>query len=322
MGRRTNQMIEAGLCGKGLHRWVDGQERCEDCHPDSRPCDVCGRGVRIARGKKGETHRHHACRLEVQARLASPFALPTSRTCDVCGDKFISWSGQGLRCSEECKREALLAWHARKVERTCAHCGNTYQARVRTDKRAAGEDGQSRYCSNRCIMNAVRGGRPPGEFVEQKPDACPVWFHDCRECGELFTARRSNSKDCGIDCRRARNLRIANQRAKDLYRLATTLDVKGKMWRRVLLDALVHSDGPDCGICGEPVDLEVKSGPSGDGRGHSFDHVIPRSLGGPDTLDNLRLTHWECNHLRFAKPAPGEAFVYTLDGTVSEVIAV
>ncbi len=30
----------------------------------------------------------------------------------------------------------------------------------------------------------------------------------------------------------------------------------------------------------------------------TFDHVIPRSKGGPDTLDNLQLAHARCNKVK------------------------
>ena len=36
MPRRTNQMIEAGLCGNGLHPWVDGQPQCMDCQREAK----------------------------------------------------------------------------------------------------------------------------------------------------------------------------------------------------------------------------------------------------------------------------------------------
>lgn len=36
----------------------------------------------------------------------------------------------------------------------------------------------------------------------------------------------------------------------------------------------------------------------------TLDHVVPRSLGGLDTLDNLRPAHGFCNTGRGARPAP------------------
>lgn len=52
-------------------------------------------------------------------------------------------------------------------------------------------------------------------------------------------------------------------------------------------------DGGRCWLCG-------KLGAT------TIDHVIPRSLGGPDTLDNLRAAHGSCNSARGTKlpPAP------------------
>jgi 5-methylcytosine-specific restriction endonuclease McrA len=47
-------------------------------------------------------------------------------------------------------------------------------------------------------------------------------------------------------------------------------------------------DGGFCGICGEPVDpLDW-----------NLDHIVPSTLGGPDTEDNLRVTHPTCNRNR------------------------
>ena len=69
---------------------------------------------------------------------------------------------------------------------------------------------------------------------------------------------------------------------------------------------LRQRDGDRCQICGGLVDFEVKSGPRGSKLGHSFDHITPRSLGGTDELDNLRLTHWGCNQARGNRtPAQG-----------------
>ena len=31
MGRRRKELVEAGLCLKGLHPWIDGQTRCREC---------------------------------------------------------------------------------------------------------------------------------------------------------------------------------------------------------------------------------------------------------------------------------------------------
>lgn len=53
---------------------------------------------------------------------------------------------------------------------------------------------------------------------------------------------------------------------------------------------VIERDQGVCGICNEPVD-------PGD---IHLDHIKPWSLGGPDTVDNLRVTHSLCNIKRGA----------------------
>ena len=85
-----------------------------------------------------------------------------------------------------------------------------------------------------------------------------------------------------------------------LYRLAIELrEIKQAMfWRRELVAYLIDRDGDRCGICAKRVDPDIRSGPRGSDMGPSIDHVIPRSRGGEDELENLRLTHWGCNRKR------------------------
>ena len=51
--------------------------------------------------------------------------------------------------------------------------------------------------------------------------------------------------------------------------------------------AVVAKYGSDCWICGKPIAGQV-----------SLDHVIPRSRGGTDDLDNLRPSCLGCNVAR------------------------
>ncbi|WEH17345.1 HNH endonuclease signature motif containing protein [Streptomyces sp. VNUA24] len=54
-------------------------------------------------------------------------------------------------------------------------------------------------------------------------------------------------------------------------------------------------DGWVCGLCGDPVDRDRRHP---DPRSPSVDHVRTVAAGGTDTRDNVRLTHWGCNHER------------------------
>lgn len=58
--------------------------------------------------------------------------------------------------------------------------------------------------------------------------------------------------------------------------------------------------GRVCWLCNLPIDGRV-----------SPDHVIPVSLGGGDSIDNLRPSHESCNKRRQAKPAPAPLLTST-----------
>lgn len=91
-----------------------------------------------------------------------------------------------------------------------------------------------------------------------------------------------------------------SDRIMGLYRSAiATLEIpKASMWLHTMCAYLADRDGPRCAICRKHVDLTLSSGPRGNAKGPSVDHVVPRSKGGSDDLANLRLTHWTCNQKR------------------------
>jgi len=59
--------------------------------------------------------------------------------------------------------------------------------------------------------------------------------------------------------------------------------------------AIYERDGWTCGICLEPVDPAV---PPNTTWGATLDHIVPRSKGGNDQPENLRLAHRWCNSVR------------------------
>jgi 5-methylcytosine-specific restriction endonuclease McrA len=262
----------------------------------AKPCDVCGGATTTPADatatRRGNYGRHHRCAHVVKARLASPYAMLPARDCAVCARRFIPWNRTEVSCSPECK--AARKMEARKSDRTCGHCGDTFRTRTR-DPRQGG------YCSNRCASNA-QVGRPPGVFAEERPKAHRVYFPLCRVCGAMFAARNRRMRVCSDNCR----MRLICDRGTSLYAAACEVGGKGAEARRVLIGHLRNRDGDRCQICHGLIDFEIKSGSRGSRRGHSIDHITPRSLGGGDDLDNLRLTHWGCNQARGNRiPAQG-----------------
>ncbi|WP_432041944.1 HNH endonuclease [Streptomyces cadmiisoli] len=66
---------------------------------------------------------------------------------------------------------------------------------------------------------------------------------------------------------------------------------------RYAVEEIGERDGWICGLCRDPVDQAYQYP---DPRSPSIDHVRTIAAGGTDTRDNVRLTHWGCNHERNA----------------------
>ncbi|KFU81003.1 HNH endonuclease [Amycolatopsis lurida] len=71
----------------------------------------------------------------------------------------------------------------------------------------------------------------------------------------------------------------------------------GRPWRRVTaqLRELAAASGAACWLCGHRIDLGL---PARHKMSFTADHIVPRSKGGPDTLDNARPAHRTCNSSR------------------------
>jgi 5-methylcytosine-specific restriction endonuclease McrA len=69
-------------------------------------------------------------------------------------------------------------------------------------------------------------------------------------------------------------------------------------WQRVT--RLMARDGDSCAICGTTLYRAVRDANAPNYI--TFDHVVPRSAGGGDLLENLRLAHRSCNEQRGCDP--------------------
>lgn len=58
----------------------------------------------------------------------------------------------------------------------------------------------------------------------------------------------------------------------------------GKGNRRAIVEKLLHRDGPECFFCGKRMKDDI-----------SVEHLLSRSKGGSNHLDNLVLAHILCN---------------------------
>jgi 5-methylcytosine-specific restriction endonuclease McrA len=62
--------------------------------------------------------------------------------------------------------------------------------------------------------------------------------------------------------------------------------------------ARIARDKPGCHICGKAIDYSL---PHLDPMAYVVDHVKPLAKGGPDTLDNKKAAHRECNSKKRAR---------------------
>lgn len=58
------------------------------------------------------------------------------------------------------------------------------------------------------------------------------------------------------------------------------------------LPTIYARDGGVCGVCDEPVDYPA----------FHIDHIIPKSMMGPDSPDNLQIVHRVCNSRKGNRP--------------------
>ena len=118
----------------------------------------------------------------------------------------------------------------------------------------------------------------------------PVLRVVCAECGQTFETTDSQRVYCSLECRKRRINRKSDQR----------LSKYGQKENGITLAKLYRRDRGICYICGRTCDLNDKIT---DERGTiicgsaypSIEHVIPLSLGGPNTWDNVRLACRGCN---------------------------
>ncbi len=233
------------------------------------------------------------CRWKYQRRAAEGRQTPSEQTrrvsnrcCVLCGGIL------GYKRSKFCPECALEGRRANERERTRLRglsnwtrkclCGVTFTATHR-----------GLYCSKTCPA------RQPKRVKQPKPIRV-VAYRGCRDCDSPIVAI-GNRMRCP-DCARLRNI----SRITSLYWIAAANREirKASAWRHQIVDYLRDRDGNNCGLCGKAMLFEVKTGPSGDKRGATIDHILPRSRGGADDLSNLQLAHWSCNNRKGNRGGP------------------
>lgn len=220
-------------------------------------------------------HSRDMCPMHYQRVRAngSPFRY---RTCVQCGALFDGHGGRKT-CSTVCAEGRMRSWENSasdvwkgKPRIPCSECGGATgwadlpSARERAMK---GNSGRGPVC-NPCRRS--RPGYKPRVSGRRKDR---TEENVCERCDEVWTrpvTKGQRPKYCP-DCRGD-------------YRRWIPIAVRRGVYER---------DSWVCGICLEHVD-EGLIGSKSPWR-PSLDHVVPRSEGGSDEPENLRLSHFWCN---------------------------
>lgn len=209
------------------------------------------------------------------------------RECDGCGREFehpFHNTTRAVYCSEECKPRCSVEGCERPRRRR-EWCGRHYATWRRTGDAntplvnpwstewvcvVCGADvpkgsGRRKHCSSNCqvIDSRLKGNVPR--------------YSDCAACGvkiDLFE-RNYNGRKKRMDTRLCDTCGRVNSRE----------------WSRHL-EGLLNRDNHTCGICSKHIDTSIKYP---NPMSATVDHILPRSLGGTNDVDNLQPSHALCN---------------------------
>ena len=201
--------------------------------------------------------------------------------CRMCGAPVVRRPGargpHPTLCGDECKRAARAAARAAARPRLTPE-QRSEQARAASAARWAGH---------------VK--HPPTPRV--KPSRRVL--RACAYCGEVVPMRRDGVQCGREECRRAHKARRMREsgwvRPHRQAERAARRAQPGAVIEKFDPWDVFERDGWVCGICGDPVDPELRWPAR---MSVSLDHVVPLEMGGDHVPENARCSHLGCNTAR------------------------
>lgn len=293
---------------KGTYKLQQVEHICEFCgkqyvssRKQSRFCSVTCReknrrreiaGVKVCRvcGKPlGKMTQQKYCGRECMKKWRAEHPHWT-KTCPACGNGFKTNAKDQVYCRRECADRSKPKCH--RGYAVCKQCNKTYLIEH--------HDTRGKFCSKECYFawkrvraEAAKARRAMERvarlqvYADAKQAAAIVRLTStCRQCGKVFLGHRAGLRYCSDDCRRrySNHYREASRRSK--------LRENGRVDHSISIQRLSERDGVRCHICGGKMRLK---GNRNHDNAPSIDHLIPVSMGGTHTWDNVKLAHRKCN---------------------------
>lgn len=177
--------------------------------------------------------------------------------------------------------------YAYKMTRSCSRCGKPmWEDKTAVSAPVCRECRQSTPKRKRDgrVMEARRCELCGSEYRPFRSSKSPRFCS--RSCAGR-TGARGRRKHLTLEAK-AEAARLKSER-HDQARRARKYEVAYEYINRRLV---FERDGWRCGICGEPVDPDLRWPHMGSA---TVDHIVPLSLGGTHTYDNTQCAHAYCN---------------------------
>ena len=184
------------------------------------------------------------------------------KKCERCGVEYKPHRDSQKYCSRKC----YISLNG--SVRQCAICNKNYEPKYKEQKCC------SKECAIKSLSNVVANG------------VCVI-------CGKQFDIKRSARQVwcCSMPCaqKRYKIFHTDKHREDESCRRARK---RGSRNEKVDFTYICERDSWKCQICGKKVD-KLKKFP--EPLSPSMDHIMPISLGGSHSKDNIQLVHLRCN---------------------------
>ena len=212
------------------------------------------------------------------------------RDCVECGASYEPVQNTQKFCSRKCKN---ASYNKRVSEETLAEKAKKPRYWLVCDEFIPPTaDLKRQFCSIKCNYTA-KNKRVSGERLAEKA-ANPRY---CLVCNKFIPPTEDpRRKFCSPKCRQAARSGTANA----TERLRVTVNGVPQCIDRVVI---YERDEWVCQLCMESIDRTLRYP---DPMSASLDHVVPVSMGGDNSAENLQASHLRCNHVKGNRTSGGE----------------